>query len=293
MMANGQQVPCFTLRLGGFPKRIIRRYIKSRTFSLGLKRYDFPCRVTSFLTSIPQRAEKSTQPRALLLTKDKKVPLLWQVLANKYDGQIEFGSHRDRDGKSSVKLGYEAGGKKEPKVFIYAPGSKDGVRYQGAICFVSASFHLLTFLNTGINKLEILSKFLDSVLDGTADLTVANKAAAAEEVVITKEEEELNEKQEAQRIALAHGGFANLVDFEAEVKKHGKNYHDTHGYGMMGDEPKEKVKKEGDNASAAPASETPVGETTEAQKVFEAPEPVTQEAESTIPTAKATERDEL
>lgn len=86
---------------------------------------------TVHLSRISQTAT-SDKPRALLLTKDKKVPLLWKVLGNKYQGQLEFATHRDRKGKSSVILGYEAGEKKAAKVFIYPVGSKQAVRYEGS-----------------------------------------------------------------------------------------------------------------------------------------------------------------
>jgi len=70
--------------------------------------------------------------RALLLTKDKKIPLLWKVLANKYaDTALDFGVHRDEEGKSSVAMGLEAGEKKEAKVFLYPIGSDKPVRYAG------------------------------------------------------------------------------------------------------------------------------------------------------------------
>ena len=67
----------------------------------------------------------------MLLTKDKKVPLLWQVLANKYAGQLEMGTHSDKEGKTSEGLGFEAGGKKESKVLIYPVGSETPVQYEG------------------------------------------------------------------------------------------------------------------------------------------------------------------
>ncbi|EEB87521.1 hypothetical protein MPER_15105, partial [Moniliophthora perniciosa FA553] len=54
------------------------------------------------------KTAKTDKPRALLLTKDKKIPLLWKVLGNKFQNQIEMGTHRDREGKTSVALGYEA-----------------------------------------------------------------------------------------------------------------------------------------------------------------------------------------
>ncbi|KAF9068393.1 thioredoxin-like protein [Rhodocollybia butyracea] len=95
-------------------------------------------------------------PRALLLTKDTKNPLLWKVLGNKYTGQIELASHIDVKGASSEALGYEAGSEKSSKVLVYAPGSTSPVRYQG------------------VTKLDAISKFFDSVIDGTAELQPDN-----------------------------------------------------------------------------------------------------------------------
>lgn len=95
-----------------------------------------------------------------------------------------------------------------------------------------------------------MSKFFDSVLDGTADLTAINKEfeAEAENFVPDPSELEIEQKQEAQRIALAHGGFTDLIDFEKAIKDgHGANYHDANGYpGMMGGLPKKKVVEEED-----------------------------------------------
>ncbi|KAL0954139.1 hypothetical protein HGRIS_005279 [Hohenbuehelia grisea] len=198
---------------------------------------------------IPGWVEKQEKKyRALLLTKDKKVPLLWKVLGNKYMNQIEFASHRDRKGKSSVKLGYEAGEKKQPKVLVYAPGSTKAFRYEG------------------INKLDSLSKFFDSVLDGSVDISVVNEEAKKEEFEPTEEELEIERKQEAQRIALAHGGFADLIDFEEAIKNGGANFHDTHGFGGgMGDIPyKKKPSASGSAADAPETPKTPVVESTPA-----------------------------
>jgi hypothetical protein len=91
--------------------------------------------------SIPQTVEK---PRALLLTKDKKIPLLWKVLGNKYKGQIELGTHRDHEGKTSEAMGYEAGGKKQGKVLIYPVGSTNPVRYEGSYVLSITRLHYLT-----------------------------------------------------------------------------------------------------------------------------------------------------
>jgi len=147
------------------------------------------------------------------LNKDKKVPLLWQVLSNKYGQDIQFGSHHDRKGKTSLSMSLKAGEKKASKVVIYPVDSTVPVLYEG------------------LNKFDSLSKFFDSVLDGTANLKVANEEAKAEEVVSSEEDIEIEQKQEAPRIALAHGGFADFIDFEEAIKNgHGAGYHDVHGY---------------------------------------------------------------
>jgi len=194
---------------------------------------------------IPWVENTVEKKRTLLLTKDKKVPLLWRVLANKYEGQLEFATHRDRKGRSSVALGFEAGDlvKKESKVLVYSPGSTKPFRYEG------------------LNKLDSLSKFFDSVIDGTADLTVINEEAKAEEYELTEDELEIQRKQEAQRMALLHGGYADLVDFEqAVLNGDAANYHDTHGFGS----PPPLKKKENAAPSEAPESAESETETAKA-----------------------------
>ena len=74
------------------------------------------------------------------------------------------------------------------------------------------------------------------MLDGTADLSMVNAKAAEEEFVPDEKELEIERMQEAQRIALAHGGFTDLIDFEEALKNGaGADFHEKHGYpGMMG-----------------------------------------------------------
>jgi protein disulfide-isomerase A6 len=129
-----------------------------------------------------------------------------------------------------------------------------GVKYQGSsfLCPTPHAITLIPLLSTGLNKFDSLSTFFDSVLDGTADLSVVNTKLSEEEYTQTEEEKEIEMKQEAQRIALAHGGFSNLIDFEAAVKAGaGKNFHDSHGFGMMGEMP---FKKKAEGASGEAAS---------------------------------------
>ncbi|KAF7317761.1 Protein disulfide isomerase [Mycena kentingensis (nom. inval.)] len=218
---------------------------------------------------IPWIEKTVDKKRTLLLTKDKKVPLLWKILSNKYHGQLEFGTHRDRKGKSSVALGFEAGEKKDSKVLVYSEGSTTPFRYEG------------------LNKFDSLSKFFDSVLDGTADLTVANAEAKAEEAAYepTEEELEIARKQEAQRMALLHGGYADLIDFEqAILNGNAENYHDVHGFGST--PMKRKASEEGEEGKPAEATVEAAAEPTEAAPAEPAAEETTPEATEDVKTAK-------
>ncbi|KAJ7746738.1 hypothetical protein DFH07DRAFT_924219 [Mycena maculata] len=210
------------------------------------------------------------EKRTLLLTKDKKVPLLWQVLANKYQGQLTFGHHRDRKGKEgSVALGFEVGEKNQSKVLVYSPGSTTPFRYEG------------------LNKFDSLSKFFDSVIDGTADLTVINEEAKAEEEPeLTEEEAQVQLKQEAQRMALLHGGYSDLIDFEkALLNANAANYHDTHGFGSPPPLKKDRAKK-AEESETAKAEET---ETVKAEETAKAEETEAAKAEESKAAATAEE----
>lgn len=134
-------------------------------------------------------------------------------------------------------------------------------------------FHLLMrSVSTGIQKFDSLSKFFDSVVDGTADLRIVNEEAKQEEFVPDEAELEIERQQEAQRMALAHGGFSSLVDFEEAIKAgHGADYHAKQGYpGMMGGGlPKGKEEKEAQEESAKSPKMAKTGD--EGQAAFEAP----------------------
>ncbi|KAF8891421.1 hypothetical protein CPB85DRAFT_1332307 [Mucidula mucida] len=232
--------------------------------------------ISNWITATANTA-KTTVPRALLLTKDKKVPLLWKVLANKYAGQIVFASHRDRKGKSSVALGMEAGEKKESKVLVYAPGQEQGVRYKG------------------LNKLEALSTFFDSVLSSPTYLSdlLAEQAAGhepvVEEEVLTPEEEAIALEQEAQRLALLHGGFADLVDFEEALKNGGAEFHGGGGgFGV----PEVKKKKESASTSVAEVTTTPTTETSTTVADAEAT-PTSNDEAPAVEDTEAHPKDEL
>jgi len=88
----------------------------------------------------------------------------------------------------------------------------------------------------GALKSDSVSDFFDSILDGTANLSSPHSQVPEGTYELTPEEEEIERKQEAQRLALLHGGFADMVDFEEAVKKYGPDFHGAHGYGAsLGD----------------------------------------------------------
>ncbi|KAI9440791.1 hypothetical protein H4582DRAFT_2127920 [Lactarius indigo] len=148
--------------------------------------------------------DKIDQTRVLLLSKAKDIPLMWKVLANKYRDDFAFANHRDRKGKSSVALGFEAGTKKESKILIFPVGSTKPFLFKGAL------------------RYDSISKFFDSILNGTANLSSHTREETQEP---TPEEEEIERQQEAQRIALLHG-----------YQKYGPDFHGAHGYGAsLGD----------------------------------------------------------
>ena len=127
--------------------------------------------------------------------------------------------------------------------------------------------------SAGIQKHDSLSKFFDSVLDGTADLTVLNKQAAEEEFVPDEEMLEIERKQEAQRMALAHGGYSDLIDFEEAIKNGaGADFHEKHGFpGMMGGGamPKKKADGKGESESEGKKEEDPIRRILKAQQEAE------------------------
>jgi len=161
--------------------------------------------------------DKIDETRVFLLSKEKDIPLMWKVLANQYRDDFAFANHRDRKGKTSVALGYEAGTKKESKVLIYPAGSTEPFLFEGTL------------------KYDSISRFFDSVLNGTANLSSPRSQVQEETYEPTPEEEEIERKQEAQRIALLHGGFTDMIDFEEAIMKHGPDFHGAHGHGASKD----------------------------------------------------------
>ncbi|KAI0367610.1 hypothetical protein BV20DRAFT_970394 [Pilatotrama ljubarskyi] len=206
------------------------------------------------LEDLPAWVESNiNEPRALLLNQGKHIPLLWQTLGNKYRDQITFAVHRDRYGTSSLKMGLEKGPAKSAKVLYYPPGSKDYVRYYG------------------VQKHEPLSKFFDSILDGTLDLeALAREAPPVEEEVLDEREKEIERQQEEQRMKLAHGGYNDMIDFE-EAMKAGINPHASGGHGGAHGEIPKKAAHEGKKEEEDPIRRILKHQEEEAKKEAERP----------------------
>jgi len=88
------------------------------------------------------------QHRALLLTKEKTVPLLWKVLASKYHGRLRLAVSKNEKGDIPSQLGVP----QDTKIALYLAGSSKPVVYEGT------------------TKFESLTTFFDSLVDGTADI---------------------------------------------------------------------------------------------------------------------------
>lgn len=99
------------------------------------------------------------------------------------------------------------------------------------------------------------------MIDGTADLRIVNQEAAKEEFVPDPTELEIERIQEEQKIALAHGGFADMAEFQEALKAGaGADFHAKSGYpGMMGGSLK-------DHAEVKEKEEDPIHKILKAQK---------------------------
>lgn len=146
----------------------------------------------------------------------------------------------------------------------------------------------------GILKFDSLSRFFDSLIDGTADLSELNAAAAAEEFTPDPAELEIERQQEAEMLRLAHGGFSDMIDFEAAVRDgSAANFHKSSGYGgMMGPgsipEHLRKDKKEGSEEESESSSSSSTSKKARMPMTGDAGQVVLEAKKSKMPeTAKA------
>ena len=75
--------------------------------------------------------QPSDKPRAILLNTSTKIPLLWKVIANKYNHRMKFGSFHDDGGSYFGGLGVEDNSKSDKRVVFFGAGSTDPVLYEG------------------------------------------------------------------------------------------------------------------------------------------------------------------
>ena len=85
--------------------------------------------VPSHVLTCPPSLQDTTKPRLLLLTKDKKVPLLWKVLANNFRKKLSLGVHKDQDDEAAGALGHAPTGKS--MVLVFPEGETRAVVYEG------------------------------------------------------------------------------------------------------------------------------------------------------------------
>lgn len=78
--------------------------------------------------------KESSKPRALLLTTQPKVPVMWKVLAARLSKDVVFGASKDETGAiaSSVGLDAAAEGTKS-RVAVWAPGEEKPTLYDGGL----------------------------------------------------------------------------------------------------------------------------------------------------------------
>jgi protein disulfide-isomerase A6 len=159
------------------------------------------------------------------MNKSNKMPLLWRVLSNKYGNDLVFVNCRDRKGKESVALGFEAGPQWQGKVLVYGREDKEPVLYEGLSVIVDCGDMTLIVLS-GIMKLAALSEFFDRVIDGSIDISRAN-LMAKEEVLKVPETERKDLEDETRIGEAGYAGFNphENLDMEELMRRGIKNPH--------------------------------------------------------------------
>lgn len=121
---------------------------------------------------------------------------MWKVLANKYRDDFAFANHCDLKGKSSEALGYDAGTQKESKILVYSVGSTEPFIFEGTYSPSSNRMSLLiSIISAGMLKYFSIANFFNSIMDGTANLTVRDTQVLEDTHKLTPEGEEIERKQ--------------------------------------------------------------------------------------------------
>jgi len=112
---------------------------RTATSIINWAKSEVPSRVTA-LKSIDAvkswAAKSSSQPRALLITTQSKIPVLWKVLGSRYYKDIAFGAVKDESGSiaESLELG-EGNPDSKSKIAIWKKGEEKPVIHEGSLKF--------------------------------------------------------------------------------------------------------------------------------------------------------------
>jgi len=160
------------------------------------------------------KAKNKDLPRAILLNKSNKLPLLWSVLSNQFSPTMSFATVRDRRGMISKALGFpHKEDHRKPKVVIYEPGKKDPLLYEGLL------------------KYDNLKEFLGKFSKGEADLSGLLQAFKEEKDAIP--ERQMRE-EEAEAIMQGKGYNPHAAGGMPMGGPHGGGG-DPHGHGAHGE----------------------------------------------------------
>ncbi|KAF8515913.1 hypothetical protein JB92DRAFT_2810514 [Gautieria morchelliformis] len=149
-------------------------------------------------------AKNPGKPKAVLMNKSNKMPLLWKVLSNKYGKDIVFVNCRDRQGKVSVEMGFEAEPQSKHKVIVYGRDDAEPVLYEGILKFAA------------------VSDFFDQVLEGSIDISRAS-LDAKQEILKVPDSERGSLSDETRMDESGYGGFNphDGADMEELIRKYG------------------------------------------------------------------------
>ncbi|KAF8507299.1 protein disulfide isomerase [Hysterangium stoloniferum] len=206
--------------------------------------------------------------KAVLMNKSNKMPLLWKVLSNKFGDQIVFVNCRDRQGRESVALGFEAGDKKH-NVLIYGKHETEPILYDGVM------------------KFSILSDFFDQVLEGNIDVSRTNYDAK-QEVFKTPEVENGSDGLEDET-AIDESGYGGFnphegVDLDELMKMNGGfNPHGADHPGAAGKKPTTPKKPNTSKKANSSSSSSP-----SSSSVSSSPSAATSSSSSLVASSSAT-----
>ncbi|KAG8920087.1 hypothetical protein FRC00_010504 [Tulasnella sp. 408] len=96
----------------------------------------------------PWLKKEPSLPHALLLTSKPKAPLLWKVVANKFNKKIGFGASKDTDGATAKALGLAEATGKESHILIWEAGATKPTVYKGGMKYDALVKHFESLLGS-------------------------------------------------------------------------------------------------------------------------------------------------